>query len=51
MFARAGTAGMAAHVTRLTVRVIGITLTLHQTVHWRGRAGIARTMGHWMSGT
>lgn len=51
MLAPAGTAGMEVHVTRMMVRGIGITLTLHQTVHWRGRAGIARTMGHWMSGT
>lgn len=51
MFARAGTAGMAAHVTRLTVRVIGITLTLHQTDRWKGPAGIARTMGRRGSGT
>ena len=51
MLARAGTAGMAAHVTRLTVRVIGITLTLHQTDRWKGPVGTVRTMAHKESGT
>ena len=51
MLARAGTAGMAAHVTRLTVREIGITLTRHQTDRLREPAGIVRIMGRWKSGT
>ena len=51
MLAPAGTAGMEVHVTQMMVRGIGITLTLHQMVHWKGPAGIVRIMGRRISGT
>ena len=51
MLARAGTDGMAAYVIRMTVRAIGITLTLHQTDRWKGPVGTVRTMAHRESGT
>lgn len=51
MLVPAGTDGMAVHVTRMTVRGIGITLTLHQTVHWRGHAGIVKILARRKSGT
>ena len=51
MLAPAGTDGMVAYVTPMTVREIGITLILHQTVLWRGHAGIVKIMARRKSGT